>query len=62
MIGRAEILGGWRNVPFSRVHLKMAESSRMDENLFNKENLGQVGVEESSPVAHKKGIKDILDS
>ena len=31
----------------------------MDENLFNKENLG---VEESSPVAHKKGIKDILDS
>ena len=59
MIGRAKILGGWRNVPFSRVHLKMAESSRMDENLFNKENLG---VEESSPVAHKKGIKDILDS
>ena len=47
----------WTGLNFGRVEkLVLAESSRMDE---NKENLG---IEESSPVAHKKGIKDTLDS
>ena len=48
-----EILGGVEISSFSIVHLKMAEPSRMDEYLLNKENFG---VEESSPVAHKTGI------
>ena len=47
----------WTGLNFGRVEkLVLAEPSRMDE---NKENLG---IEESSPVAHKKGIKDTLDS
>lgn len=49
----------WAGIDISSFSLKMAEiSSSMGDNLLNKENFG---VEESSPVAHKTGIKDILD-